>query len=170
MRPSLGILAVAAYCLGVVWVGLFPLVTVSTGEAKVRGTFVSENALPRRRTPAAVGSQHLDVPDRMWRRFQEAGLGTAGKDPAAADPGLAPLPAAGTPSPSAACVAGVCGGGPSWRRRAAEWFLSGMRDAGAGAGYVHRACPGTHPPWDCGEQGALPPPVGTGWGLRWWVC
>lgn len=33
------------YALGVAWVLLFPLVTITTGEAKPRGTFVDENAM-----------------------------------------------------------------------------------------------------------------------------
>lgn len=38
-------LSCAAFALGCVWILLFPLVTVTTGETKPRGTFFDENAM-----------------------------------------------------------------------------------------------------------------------------
>lgn len=40
-----GRISCAAFILGCVWILLFPLVTVTTGEAKPRGTFFDENAM-----------------------------------------------------------------------------------------------------------------------------
>lgn len=40
-----GIISCISFALGIVWIFLFPLVTVTTGEAKPRGTFFDENAM-----------------------------------------------------------------------------------------------------------------------------
>lgn len=39
------ILPCVTFVLGVTWIFLFPLVTITTGEAKPRGTFFDENAM-----------------------------------------------------------------------------------------------------------------------------
>lgn len=44
-RRVAGRLSCLAFALGCVWILLFPLVTVTTGEAKPRGTFFDENAM-----------------------------------------------------------------------------------------------------------------------------
>ena len=45
MRKLLQALPPLLYALGLIWVLLFPAVTISTGELKMRGTYFSENAL-----------------------------------------------------------------------------------------------------------------------------
>lgn len=38
-------ISLVSFALGIVWILLFPLVTVTTGEAKPRGTYFDENAM-----------------------------------------------------------------------------------------------------------------------------
>lgn len=56
-------LSVASFALGCVWIFLFPLVTVTTGEAKPRGTFFDENAMLIHHT-----STKLTAADVDWAR------------------------------------------------------------------------------------------------------
>lgn len=44
-HPAAWRLSCLAFALGCAWILLFPLVTVTTGEAKPRGTFFDENAM-----------------------------------------------------------------------------------------------------------------------------
>lgn len=52
-----------SFCLGCVWVLLFPLVTLTTGESKPRGTFFDENAMLVHHT-----STKLTVADVDWAK------------------------------------------------------------------------------------------------------
>ena len=56
-------LSVASFVLGCLWIFLFPLVTVTTGEAKPRGTFFDENAMLIHHT-----STKLTAADVDWAR------------------------------------------------------------------------------------------------------
>lgn len=55
--------SVASFVLGCLWIFLFPLVTVTTGEAKPRGTFFDENAMLIHHT-----STKLTAADVDWAR------------------------------------------------------------------------------------------------------
>ena len=59
---------IAAFAVGVAWFAAFPLITVSTGELKPRGTFISENALPRRHAPT-VDAVDAALPSRLAARY-----------------------------------------------------------------------------------------------------
>jgi hypothetical protein len=54
--------AAGAAALGLGWLLLLPLVTISTGELKVRGTFIAENALPRHVPPRLAPDVDVDAP------------------------------------------------------------------------------------------------------------
>jgi len=45
-----------AFLVGCIWVALFPLVSISTGELKPRGTFTAENAIQ-----GAAANQKFDM-------------------------------------------------------------------------------------------------------------
>lgn len=63
-------LSCAAFCLGCVWILLFPLVTVTTGEAKPRGTFYDENAMLVHHTTVKLAAR--DVAWAQPRQLAEA--------------------------------------------------------------------------------------------------
>lgn len=50
----------ASFILGCVWILLFPLVTVTTGESKPRGTFFDENALLVHHTSTKLTASDVD--------------------------------------------------------------------------------------------------------------
>ena len=47
------------YVLGVAWVLLYPVLNVSTGELKCRGTFFSENALIARSSKPLIAADQV---------------------------------------------------------------------------------------------------------------
>lgn len=55
-----------AFALGCLWILLFPLVTITTGEAKPRGTFFDENAMLVHHTTVK-----LTTDDVRWAQPQE---------------------------------------------------------------------------------------------------
>lgn len=57
------VISVASFALGCLWIFMFPLVTVTTGEAKPRGTFFDENAMLIHHT-----STKLTAADVDWAR------------------------------------------------------------------------------------------------------
>ena len=60
MKRKLLMYSFAAYALSVLWVLLFPLVSITTSELKPRGLYVDENAL----VVEAMRSAHRDVPHK----------------------------------------------------------------------------------------------------------
>jgi len=51
--------SVLLYTLGLLWVCLFPLVCITTGESKCRGTYFSENALGAGNARSSFASHHI---------------------------------------------------------------------------------------------------------------
>lgn len=53
-------ISVASFVLGCLWIFLFPLVTVTTGETKPRGTFFDENAMLIHHTTTKLTAADVD--------------------------------------------------------------------------------------------------------------
>lgn len=62
-----------AFALGCVWILLFPMVTVTTGEAKPRGTFFDENAMLVHHTTLKLKASDIDwaQPRRLREDYLE---------------------------------------------------------------------------------------------------
>lgn len=62
-----------SFFLGCVWILLFPLVTVTTGESKPRGTFFDENALLVHHTTTKLTAADVDwaKPTRLLEAYPQ---------------------------------------------------------------------------------------------------
>ncbi|CAM9625355.1 unnamed protein product [Scytosiphon promiscuus] len=71
----------ASFFMGCVWILLFPLVTVTTGETKPRGTFFDENALLVHHTSTKLAAAHVDwaKPSQLSKAYPPQD-GTAGSE------------------------------------------------------------------------------------------
>jgi len=60
-KSHTGLVCNLAFILGLTWVFLFPAVCVTTGEAKMRGTYMSENSLSAGYTPSTFGRAEIEA-------------------------------------------------------------------------------------------------------------
>lgn len=62
-----------SFCLGCVWILLFPLVTLTTGESKPRGTFFDENAMLVHHTVTKLTAADVDwaKPARLLEAYPQ---------------------------------------------------------------------------------------------------
>lgn len=56
----IGVASCVSFLLGCVWILLFPLVTLTTGESKPRGTFFDENAMLVHHTSTKLTAADVD--------------------------------------------------------------------------------------------------------------
>jgi hypothetical protein len=75
-----GLLSVLLFAAGLVWVLLYPVMNVTTGELKCRGTFYDENALIARSSKPFIGASEVSQTVRLSRSncyfvFTAGGLG-----------------------------------------------------------------------------------------------
>lgn len=63
----------ASFFLGCIWILLFPLVTVTTGESKPRGTFFDENAMLVHHTSTKLTAADVDwvKPTRLIEAYPQ---------------------------------------------------------------------------------------------------
>ena len=76
-------LAAACFLLGIVWILLFPLATISVGKSGCRKTFVSENAIPKGFVPSSrlgVPSPAGNLSAQLAQQFSSAFPRTAGPE------------------------------------------------------------------------------------------
>lgn len=77
------VISFISFALGIAWILLFPLVTISTGESKPRGTFFDENSLLVHHTSVDVPSQDVAwaSPAQLKASYPEVNEGLSSIDP-----------------------------------------------------------------------------------------